>query len=335
MPKVSIIVPVYNAESYLAEAIESVLKQTCRDFELLLIDDRSTDNSLKICEGYRAKDGRITVLENHSEKHGPGPARNIGLEYAAGEYIYFMDADDWIEPDLLEQALNRIQEDSSDLVSFGSIREYFGKRHISQRSRAFETRIWTSEEIRCNILEYWKVRSITLWSHLIRHRAIGDLRFADIPLSEDDCFFYQLLTRVTSVSYLNQWLYHYRILPSSISHQWNARWMECHAVRWAHTRAFLNEMCPSISETDYTELMLMWYLRSVYELALPWCPYSFSMKKQCMKTIQIRMELDRYREYIRLDNKKALDKLKCGLIKGKMDTLVLLLGCILLKWKRE
>lgn len=335
MPKVSIIVPVYNAEDYLAEAIESVLKQTCRDFELLLVDDRSTDNSLKICQGYRAKDDRIAVLENHSEKHGPGPARNMGLDHAAGEYIYFMDADDWIEPDLLEQALNRIQEDGSDLVSFGIVNEFYGKRRRSHKSCAFEKQIWTREEIRCNILAYWKVKSVTLWSHLFQRETIGDLRFADIPLGEDDDFCSKFVTKVSTVSYLNQWLYHHRILPSSISNQWNARWMESQLVGWEHTRAFLAEMCPSISESDYTELTLMYYLRIVYELALPWCPYSFSMMKQCMKTIQIGMELDRHREYIRLDNKKGLDKLKYYLVKRKMDTLVLLLGCILLKWKRE
>lgn len=335
MPNVSIIVPVYNAEDYLAEAIESVLRQTCRDFELLLIDDRSTDNSLKICEAYRGKDDRITVLKNLSEKHGPGPARNIGLEHAVGAYIYFMDADDWLEPDLLEQALNRIQEDGSDLVRFGSIFEYSGKRRRSRKSCAFGKQIWTREEIQSNMVSYWKVKSVTLWSHLIRHSTIGTLRFIDIPLNEDACFINQLLTRVSSVSYLNQWLYHYRVLPGSLSHQWNVRWMESQLIGWENTRAFLAEMCPLLSETDYTELILMYYLLIVYILALPNCPFRFSTKIDYMGTIQNAMELGRYRAYIRLDNKKGLEKLKYGLVKRKMDTLVLLLGCILLKWKRE
>lgn len=333
MPKVSIIIPVYNAEDYLAEAIESVLNQTCRDFELLLVDDRSTDNSLKICEEYRAKDDRITVLENYAEKHGPGPARNIGLEHAVGEFIYFMDADDWIEPDLLEQALNRILEDGSDLVCFGSVFEYYGKQRRSEKTCAFEKQIWTREEIQSNMLAYWKVKSVTLWSHLFKHATIGSLRFVDIPLGEDDDFCSRVVTRVSSISYLNQWLYHYRIRSGSISHQWNPRWMESQMAGWENTRAFLAEMSPLLSETDYTELILMYYLRIVYELALPECPYSFSKKKESMRAIQNSMELDRYREYIRLDNKKGLEKLKYYLVKRKMDTLVLLLGCILLKWK--
>ena len=110
MSKVSIIIPVYNAEKYLREAIESVLKQTYTDFELLLINDRSTDNSMEISREYSKKDHRIVLLENNSENHGPGSTRNIGLDHATGEYIYFMDADDWIDKSLLQCAVNRMQE---------------------------------------------------------------------------------------------------------------------------------------------------------------------------------------------------------------------------------
>ena len=84
MPRVSIIIPVYNAEKYLGEAIESVLKQTYPDFELLLINDASTDRSKEICMEYAKKDDRIVLLENDSELHGPGPTRNIGLDHATG-----------------------------------------------------------------------------------------------------------------------------------------------------------------------------------------------------------------------------------------------------------
>ena len=119
MSKVSIIMPVYNAEKYLCEAIESVLKQTYADFELLLINDMSTDNSKQICIEYAKRDRRIVLLENNSESHGPGPTRNIGLEHASGEYIYFMDADDWIDDCLLQCAIHRMQETEADMVEFG------------------------------------------------------------------------------------------------------------------------------------------------------------------------------------------------------------------------
>ena len=123
MSKVSIIMPVYNAEKYLREAIESVLRQTYTDFELLLIDDKSTDNSKQICREYAKTDRRIVLLENNSESHGPGATRNVGLNYATGEYVYFMDADDWADKSLLECSVNHIQETKADIVQFGVIYE--------------------------------------------------------------------------------------------------------------------------------------------------------------------------------------------------------------------
>lgn len=105
MSKVSIIMPVYNVEKYLSEAIDSVLNQTYTEFELLLINDRSTDSSKDICQRYSDMDARIVCLDNNSNEHGPGPTRNIGLDYATGEYIYFMDADDWIDEILLQCAV--------------------------------------------------------------------------------------------------------------------------------------------------------------------------------------------------------------------------------------
>ena len=121
--------PVYNAEKYLGEAIESVLKQTYPDFELLLVNDASTDRSKEICMEYAKKDDRIVLLENDSELHGPGPTRNIGLDHATGEFICFVDADDWIEDRLLECAVHRMQETGAEMVQFGTSYERKEGRH--------------------------------------------------------------------------------------------------------------------------------------------------------------------------------------------------------------
>src|SRR5690606_27273688 len=94
MPKVSVIIPVYNAEKYLRECIDSVLAQTFDDFELLLINDGSTDGSGKICDEYAQKDARVKVF--HKENGGVSSARNLGLDNAKGEWITFIDSDDWI-----------------------------------------------------------------------------------------------------------------------------------------------------------------------------------------------------------------------------------------------
>lgn len=121
IPKASIILPCYNVEKYIARSIETVLAQTFTDFELLVIIDGSPDSSKQIAEKYAQKDNRIKVYEKPNG--GLSDARNYGLERATGEYIYFMDSDDWIEPDLLADNLKIIEEEMLDLVIFGYIQD--------------------------------------------------------------------------------------------------------------------------------------------------------------------------------------------------------------------
>lgn len=113
----SVIVPVYNVESYLEKCVASVLAQSCKDFELLLIDDGSTDGSGALCDRLAEKDGRIRVI--HQENRGLGGARNTGIRAAKGDWLLFVDSDDWIEPWTLAVALESAEEHGADLVVFG------------------------------------------------------------------------------------------------------------------------------------------------------------------------------------------------------------------------
>lgn len=117
MAKFSIILPCYNVEQYLARSIESVLKQTLTDFELLVVIDGSPDNSLQIANSYASQDHRIQVFSK--ENGGLSDARNYGLNKAQGEYIYFMDSDDWIEEKLLEDNLKIVETEQLDFIVFG------------------------------------------------------------------------------------------------------------------------------------------------------------------------------------------------------------------------
>lgn len=117
MPELSIIVPVYKVEAYLPRCIESILAQTFRDFELILIDDGSPDRCGAICDEYAAQDERITVI--HQENQGVSAARNAGLDIATGTYLGFVDSDDWIEPEMYETMISTAKEKQVDVVVCG------------------------------------------------------------------------------------------------------------------------------------------------------------------------------------------------------------------------
>ena len=114
MSKISIIVPVYNAEAYIRKCIDSLLSQTFSDFEILLIDDGSPDNSGKICDDYASIDNRVKAF--HKENGGVSSARQMGLEHAVGEYIIHADPDDWVEPDMLESLYIKAIDENADIV---------------------------------------------------------------------------------------------------------------------------------------------------------------------------------------------------------------------------
>ena len=111
---ISVIIPVYNVENYLDECIQSVLQQTYKNLEIILVDDGSTDNSGVICDEYKDKDTRITVL--HQKNGGISKARNVGIEYAHGEYIGFVDSDDFIHPQMYELLYAAIHKEQTDVA---------------------------------------------------------------------------------------------------------------------------------------------------------------------------------------------------------------------------
>lgn len=113
MPKVSIIVPIYNVEKYIERCIDSIINQTLKDIEIILVDDGSTDRSGEIADDYAKKDSRIIVI--HKENEGQGAARNIGIDIAKGEYIGFIDSDDWIDINMYERMYYSVKESKSDI----------------------------------------------------------------------------------------------------------------------------------------------------------------------------------------------------------------------------
>lgn len=215
--KVSIIVPVYNIEKYIVECIESILNQTYRNIELILIDDGSTDKSGVICDEYKNKDGRVVVI--HQENKGVSTARNRGLDEATGKYIMFADSDDFLETYAIELMVKSIR--NCDMTICGYI-EKFANKNIKHNIIESETIIGNKKAI--ELLFDRKYYGGYLWNKIFIADRIKEngLKFdTKIHMCEDLVFVCKYLLTATKVNLIPQELYYYRMRKSSMV--WNAK----------------------------------------------------------------------------------------------------------------
>lgn len=208
-PKISIIVPVYKAEKYIEKCINSILNQSFNNYELLLIDDGSPDNSGKICDEYAKKDSRIKVF--HKKNEGVSSARQLGINQAKGEYSIHVDADDWIEAGMLNDMYNFASQTNADIVFvdyYHNNRQYVSQ-NISNLNRYEILNAIISGELMG-----------VLWNKLIKTQlySIYNIRFPKgINYCEDVWVVTQLLCNSATISYLNKAYYHYMDNNQSIT----------------------------------------------------------------------------------------------------------------------
>lgn len=169
--KISIIMPVYNVENFVAKTIESVLGQTLKEIEFFAIDDGSPDNSGKICDEYAKKDSRLKVI--HKENGGAPEARNIAIDQAKGKYMYFIDSDDWIEEDYLEKMYDLAEKNNADSVITGFYMEYYQNGKDVTYETNCDDNVYTSEEFRLNAYKYLNKSILSLpWNKLYKSERI-------------------------------------------------------------------------------------------------------------------------------------------------------------------
>lgn len=203
---ISIIVPVYNVEKYLDKCINSILEQTYKDFELILIDDGSTDTSGKICDDYSEKDNRIKAI--HKENSGLSSARNMGIDMAKGDYIGFIDSDDYISEDMYESLYNDIKKYNADIsiCSYKEIYDYQQPKNIM-----YEKNIEVYEGV--NILEQLyrsdRVKFIVAWNKLYKKDIFNNLRYEEGKIHEDELIIHKILFKAKRVTYNSNEMYYY------------------------------------------------------------------------------------------------------------------------------
>ena len=204
---ISVIVPVYNIEKYIARCIESIQNQTYRELEILLVDDGSTDSSGKICDEYAEKDERIQVI--HRKNGGLSAARNTGIEVAKGEYIAFVDGDDWIDDTMYEEMAKLAKENTADFVAC-RYRCIYKDYQIDGSTG----KVTVYTQPLSMLIQYLKEDEAFLiqhaaWNKLYHRDLLGEDRFPEGKWYEDIVFSAKILSRVKTGIYLDNALYNY------------------------------------------------------------------------------------------------------------------------------
>lgn len=214
--KLSIIVPVYNVEPYLRKCVDSILAQTVTDFELILVDDGSSDGSPAICDAYARSDSRVLVV--HQINGGISTARNTGLDLAKGEYIGFVDSDDYVAENMYEVLLRKAEETNADISALGYNEVDINGHIVMQRPMLDHDLVYHREAFIENFFPdlKWKI-SPCVWNKIFKKRLFEQYRFPVDKIYEDSFAQLPLFDLCETISVTNQYLYFYLVnRPDSI-----------------------------------------------------------------------------------------------------------------------
>ena len=212
---ISVIVPVYNAEQYIKNCVQSIQNQTCSDFELILINDGSTDSSLNICKNLAEEDKRIKVINQVNA--GASAARNTGLKHVTGKYVVFVDSDDYVSPYYLENLYLAAQVGNYELVqcNFESTNLIdsklpdvcFSEKHVHEitKTQALNNRIY----------------KVTVWGKIYSTKILQEIQFQEGIIYEDDASYYIFIDRANRIAVLDETLYYYYMSDNSVMRNLN------------------------------------------------------------------------------------------------------------------
>ena len=210
---ISVIVPVYIVEPYLQQCVDSILNQTYRDLEVLLIDDGSPDRCGEICDEYGRKDKRVRVF--HTENRGLSAARNLGLKEARGDYIGFVDSDDWIEPEMYEVLLRGVEETGADIGVCGFwVEDQRTNIHHTKPQPLEQARLLTGTDSLRRLINGYIYNRV--WNKLYRKGLYDSISFPEGKNYEDIALMYKLLAKAKGTVICSNIEYHYRVRDDSI-----------------------------------------------------------------------------------------------------------------------
>jgi len=218
---ISIIVPIYNVENYLRQCLDSIMSQTYQNFECLLINDGSPDNSADICREYVEKDSRFRYFEK--ENGGVSSARNLGIEHSKGEYITFIDSDDWVDSDYLEVLYNALIDENADISVSTYKRFHMADNcwYFHSFQRGYDKKTFTGLELidKLQLLSSFDHSYGSTWGKLVKSVRVETIRFNEkTTLGEDMEFWYKLYLISDKIVYVNKDTYIYRTSNDEYKH---------------------------------------------------------------------------------------------------------------------
>ena len=301
---ITVVVPVYNVEKYIKKCIDSIINQTYKNIEIILVNDGSTDNSGKICNDYAKKDCRIKVI--HKENGGLSDARNFGIENTTGKYITFVDSDDYIEIDYVEYLYNLVVKNKVD-ISICSMFIDSTKKHINQGKKFKDNIFDTKKCYEYMLLE--KGFTISAPAKLYLSELFRDIKYPTGMLCEDNGTTYKLIAKCDRIAYGCQSKYHYVAREDSIMRStFNPKKNDMIILT--------DEMCNYIDE-NYPQLKDVTTERRIYA--------RFNVFRQLINSPRFNDLKEELKIYL-LNNKKVILKNRYSTKRDKLAIISLMIG---------
>lgn len=218
LPLVSIVVPIYNVEIYLTKCIDSIINQTYQNLEIILVNDGSTDKCFDICEEYKDTDERIKVI--NKENGGLSEARNYGIDIAKGEWITFVDSDDYVHPEMIESMVSLAKSKNGDIIICGHFKVF--EDNLQEIRNDGNITSYDGQEALGKILEDREINSFA-WDKIYKRNLFENLRYPKGRIFEDTAFTYKLFEKAHKVVSINKAYYYYVMRETSLSNTKNIK----------------------------------------------------------------------------------------------------------------
>ncbi len=298
--KISVILTIYKVEKYLDECLESVVNQTYKNLEIILVDDGSPDNCPKICDEWAKKDDRIKVI--HKKNGGVADARNVGIRAATGKYLSFIDSDDYVERNLYEIAIEKLKENNAQIFVFG--RSYLYGDKIEKNNNANKELVMNTEEAldKMNMFQYYDVAP---WDKVYETKLFDGIEFPLGKLCEDWYVIYKIIAKAEKVVYNSMPLYVYRQRANSITHSNHVEINREPINASKEVLEFIREKYPNIEKNALSKYVVSCI--GVYNNYLYYTMDTEKEKKEILKIVK-----DNYKEAI--NNKELAFSRKAQII---------------------